>query len=138
MVHYVYMLNPFPIQFLALFAYFVLRVIVGTVLMYLGLLHASSIETLKETFTRSWWPYGRFSAIVLALTEFITGAMFVLGYATQIAAIVVFLMSLKLILLRSWFTHDSIPPRTFYLLLLGVSLSLFITGAGIFAFDLPI
>ncbi len=132
------MLNPFPIQFLALFAYFILRVIIGTVLMYLGLLHASSIGTLKETFTRSWWPYGRFSAVVLALTECITGAMLVLGYATQIAAIVVFLMSLKLIILGSWFTHETIPPRIFYVLLLGISLSLFITGAGAFAFDLPL
>ncbi len=132
------MLNLFPIQFLALFAYFLLRVLAGTVLLYLGLLHARSFPTLKDGLSLSWWPYGRVSAGILIATELATGIMLLLGFATQLAALVLILMSLKLFILRGWLTHETIPPRPFYLLLLGIALCLFITGAGAFAFDLPV
>jgi uncharacterized membrane protein YphA (DoxX/SURF4 family) len=132
------MLNIFPIQFLALFAYFLLRVLTGTVLLYLGLLHARSLPTLQDGLTLSWWPYGRLSALVLILTELVTATMLLVGYAAQLAALILILMSVKIFLLRGLLTHDTIPSRPFYVLLLGIALCLFITGAGAFAFDLPV
>jgi uncharacterized membrane protein YphA (DoxX/SURF4 family) len=132
------MLNVFPIQFLALFAYFILRVFVGSVLLYLGLLHFSTRHTLKEVLTLSWWPFGLCSTLVLSLTEIILAVMITFGVLTQIAVLVLALLCLKMIILRERFNHETIPPRLVYVLLLGAALCLFITGAGAFAFDLPL
>ncbi len=132
------MLNPFPIQFLALFAYFLLRISVGSILLYLGLQHWRSRHELKTVLTLSWWPYGYFSTIVLATSELIIATSFLFGAYTQIAALCVIAMSVKLLILRGRFNHATIPPRLFYVLLFGAALSLFITGGGAFAFDLPL
>ena len=74
----------------------------------------------------------------LILTELVVGTLFILGLCTQIAALIVILMSFKMLFLRKYFPHDALPSRLTYLLLLGISCCLFITGAGAFAFDLPI
>jgi len=132
------MLNPFPIQFLAMVAYALLRVTIGIVLMHLGLEHIRNRQTLKEVFSFSWFPYGLFFAWYVGVFEIIVATMFILGFLTQIAALLTILLSLKFIIMHKRFSSPSIPGKIVYLLLLGISLSLFITGAGIFAFDLPI
>ncbi len=132
------MLNLFPIQFLALFAYFILRVFVGTVLLYLGLLHFRSRHTLKEVLVLPWWPFGRISTAILIATELTLALMFIFGALTQLAALLLILMCLKMLVLRSYFQHLTVPSRLTYVLLLGAALSLFITGAGVFAVDLPL
>jgi len=132
------MLNPFPIQFLALLAYFILRVCVASILLYLGLSHLKHRHELKEVFTLSWLPFGTVATLVFALTEIIVSLFIFAGAHTQYAVLFVTAMSIKMIFLRQWFNHPTIPPKIFYVLLLGVSLTLFITGAGAFAFDLPI
>jgi len=119
-------------------AYFVLRILVGGMLIYLGVLHLRHREELRYVLVLSWFPFGRFSTWMFGISELILGVMFVLGFFTQIAAVVTALMSLKLIILSHWFQSRYIPERLFYLLLFGTSLSLLITGAGAFAFDLPI
>lgn len=132
------MLNPFPIQFLALFAYLLLRFFVGSALIYLGLSHFKNRFELQQVLVLSWFPYGRFTTWVFALGEMLIGILFVLGLYTQYAALAAIAMCLKMLILRNLFNHPSIPSRLFYLLLLSCALSLFITGAGVFAFDLPI
>lgn len=132
------MLNPFPIQFLALFAYFLLRLFLGSVLLYLGFKHFRNRETLRAAFTLSWFPFGSLATWVFITAEVVTGTLLVLGAYTQYAALIVILMSLKMFIMRNHFIHPAIPQRLFYILLLGASLSLFITGAGVLAFDLPI
>ncbi len=132
------MLNPFPIQFLALFAYFLLRICVGSILLYLGLQHWYKRHELKTVLTLSWWPYGFFSTVVLATSEVILAMSLFLGAYTQIAALGIILMSLKVLVLRGRFQHEAIPQRIFYILLVGAGLSLFVTGGGAFAFDLPL
>ena len=132
------MLNPFPIQFLALLAYFILRVGVGAMLIYFGATHARNSRALSKKLTLPLFPYGMVSAIVFSGTEIILGIMFILGFYTQIAALLTMGMSLKLLFLHKRFSSPLLESRSFYLLLFFVSLSLFITGAGAFAFDLPI
>lgn len=132
------MLSVFPIHFLSLFAYFILRIIVGLILVYLGIRHFSYHSELKNVLKLSWWPFGSFSTILFAISEIILGCFIVVGAYTQIATLVVALMSIKLIILRAWFDHHTIPPRLFYLLLLASTLALTITGAGVFAVDLPL
>jgi uncharacterized membrane protein YphA (DoxX/SURF4 family) len=132
------MLNPFPIQFLALLAYFILRVITGLVLITLGFRHLKHRETLAQNMKLTIAPFGGFNVWALAITEIAVGSLLIIGLHTQWAALILIIMSLKLIWLERYFKHSTIPSRLFYLLLIGIGLSLFITGAGAFAFDLPI
>lgn len=132
------MLNFFPTQFLALFAYTILRVAVGVVLVYLGLSHAKHRAELAPRFSFSLFPYGTFFAWYLAAVEIVVGTLFVLGLFTQVAAILSALLALKFIVMHTKFSGTYVPGKLFYTLLLAASLSLFITGAGFFAFDVPI
>lgn len=131
------MLNPFPIQFLSLFAYFLLRLFVGGILIYLGISHYKHRNELKNILTLSWFPYGTFTVYVFAIGEFIIGAFLIAGAYTQYAALAVIIMSIKMLIMRGWFSHHKLPSKIFYVLLFAASLSLFITGAGALAFDLP-
>ena len=132
------MLNPFAIQWMALLAYALLRIFVGIILLYLGIKHLSSRHELKYVLKLSWWPFGRLSTALLILFELALAIFILLGAYTQYAVLILALMCLEFIILRPHFNHHSIPPRLFYFLLLGVSLTLFITGAGAVAFDLPL
>lgn len=132
------MLNPFPIQFLALFAYFLLRLFIGSTLIYLAITHFKYRNELKDVLVVSWFPYGRFTTNAFVIGELLLGSLFIAGAFTQFAALASILMSSKMLIMRNWFEHHTLPPKMVYLLLFGISLSLFITGAGAFAFDLPI
>ncbi len=132
------MLNPFPIQFLALLAHLLLRVITGVVLLILGYQHFKHRTTLYLVLSLSIFPFGKITTFVFIVTELTIGTLLILGMHTQIAALLLIAMSVKMLFLRKWFPHLAIPGRLFYLLLLGISCSLFITGAGALAFDLPL
>jgi len=132
------MLNPFPIQWLSFFAYALLRWVVGSVLLYLGISHIRHRHDLKHTFTLRLFPYGLFSVWYFGLIEIAVGVMYILGFYTQYAALVVIIMSIKLLIFKRLLASEYMPGAYFYILLFGASLSLFITGAGPFAFDLPI
>lgn len=132
------MLSIFPIQFLSLLAYFILRVTVGALLMFLAYRHTRDFPALTLTFSKRWWPFGQFSTLVLIATELTCGLLIVIGMYTQVATLIVALMSIKLFLIRPWYGHPSIPSRLFYLLLAASTLCLTITGAGAFAADLPL
>ena len=132
------MLNPFPVQFLSFFAYMLLRLFVGGILVFLGIRHFRQRESLKEALKLSWFPYGALSVWILITVELVVGVLFILGAFTQYAAIVAMLMAAEMLIIRHWFDHKALPTRMFYLLLFGASLTLFITGAGPLAFDLPI
>lgn len=130
------MLNLFPIQFLAMLAYAVLRIFVGMTLIHLGLSHAKHRATLRDAFATL--PLGGAGAVMLPIAETIIGLMFFFGFLTQLAALVGIALSLKFLILYRHLAHPLIPSRSFYFLLLGASLSLLVTGAGAFAIDLPI
>lgn len=132
------MLNPFPIQWLALFAHLILRVFVAGVLLYLGIRHLRWRRELADVLVIRWWQYGTFTAWTFALGEIVLALLIFTGTWTQYAALAVIAMCIKMIIMRQWFNHPTIPPKIFYVLLLGAAISLFITGAGVLAFDLPI
>lgn len=132
------MLNPFPIQWLAMLAYLLLRVFVAGVLVYLGITHWKHRHELKDVLQLAWFPYGRLVSVLFCVAEIALGLFIFAGAFTQYAALVIMAMSFKLILIRHWFNHPTIPSKIFYLLLFAAALSLFITGAGALAFDLPI
>ncbi len=132
------MLNPFPTMWLSLLAFFILRVTIGGTLLFLGLRHLQHQPELMiglRSFIRSL-PAG--SAQILALLEIGVGALIIAGYHTQYACLVGIGVSIFFIIFRGGFTTELLPPRIYYLLLFGALISLFITGAGAFAFDLPL
>lgn len=132
------MLNPFPIQFLALLAHLLLRVIAGAVLLILGVRHFRKRESLYPVLTLPLFPFGKITTTFFIFYELLIGTLFILGLQTQIAALLLMAMSVKMFFLRKHFSHPAVPGRLFYLLLFAISCSLFITGAGALAFDLPL
>ncbi len=119
------MLNPFPIQFLALFAYFILRVTVGATLLHFAFSHFKT-----PGFT------GLFRLVITA--ELTIGTLLLLGLGTQYAALGLMGYSVLLGLIKKKTDHGALPAASTLFLCFGIGLSLFITGAGVFAFDLPI
>lgn len=123
MVHFFYnMLNPFPIQFLAPLAYLILRIVLAIICIRLGTRMMKNPEASGARKTLGFLFSG-------------TGALLFIGLYTQIAALIVMALT-SLGILR----NKTVPeyPRTTLVLMGAVALSLFITGAGPFAFDLPI
>lgn len=132
-----HMLNIFPIQFLAPLAYTLLRVAVGVLLIRIGIIRIkhrtpnSLIVATKVSFPPS-------ILLIVGFLEIIAGAFLFVGLYTQIAALITLFFSFLHVLFPKRLSGTGIPPRIFFVLLFFVSLSLFITGAGAFAFDLPI
>ncbi len=132
------MLNIFPIQFLALFAHFILRLFVAGVVLYFGITHIKHRTELTKILSVPWWRFPVWNTVLLILTELVIATSLVLGIYTQIGALLLMILSLKMLMLRKRWQHSSIASSSTYVLLLGCGLSLFITGAGVLAFDLPI
>lgn len=134
------MLNIFPIQFLAPFAYFILRMCVGIILIHLSHKHITHRTILihDKLFATPLFPFNTVSVWILCVFEFVVGILFIFGLFTQIAALLTSIYAMKALVLRKHFTHPLMPPLLFFVLLFAISLSLFITGAGAFAIDLPI
>jgi uncharacterized membrane protein YphA (DoxX/SURF4 family) len=132
------MLNVFPIQFLAPLAYALVRICLGIIFLRFGLSHIQNRESLRDLFSFSYFTHGLFFVWYVGIIEIILGGMLVLGFFTQIAALLISLLSCKCLILYKHLNHPLIPSRLSYTLILMISLSLLVTGAGIFAFDLPI
>lgn len=133
------MLNVFPILFLSLLAHALLRIFVGGTLLYLGFQHITQDRTDLRDFLATQRPRtGTVFFMMLVLLEWVCGAMFIFGALTQIAALATMLLSLMMLMLAQTLSHPAIPNRLYYVMLLGASLSLFITGAGALAVDVPL
>lgn len=126
-------------MFLSMLAHAILRVMLGGALLLLGYRHLftrrrSFSRAVKPTFRRAATPF----IIALGALEAMAGTLFVLGAWTQIAALAAMFYAMGLLIFRGVVAHTSLPDRWFYFMVLAASLSLLITGAGAFAFDLPI
>jgi uncharacterized membrane protein YphA (DoxX/SURF4 family) len=132
------MLTLFPLQWLALFAYFILRVVIGLSLIVVGLRHWRVWSELIAVVRVPLFPFPRTAVALLIMTELLAGLSLTLGLYIQVGALLLIILSLKMLVCRGRFPHPSVPMRLSYLLYLAGGLSLFITGAGALAFDLPI
>ncbi len=132
------MLNLVPLQFLALFGYALLRVVVGFIWLDLALGHKQDASRLKESLQLPLFPWPKFAVTMIITTEFVIGSLFVIGLFTQVAALLSILWCLKLLVLRRYFLDGTFPDTRTTILLLAIGTTLFITGAGALAFDLPI
>ena len=134
------MLNPFPeLLVYSMLAPFVLRVVVGFVFVDLGILLFKgekqrwllSFETLRV-------PHPKTAVKILGVLEVVGGILLILGALTQITALVLALLTFVETYIE--YKNTNVIKRTFvfYLLILVITLSLLFSGAGAFAFDLPL
>ncbi len=134
------MLSIFPNLFTySLLAPFLLRVVIGIIFIDLGYFKFGKEKPAWNMFfeTIHFKPNYLF-VILLAIIEIVSGAFLILGYLTQMAALImaVILFAEAYVELRD----GSILKRdiVFYTLLLVICVSLLLTGAGAFALDLPL
>ncbi len=134
------MLSVFPnLLTYGLLAPFILRVVVGVIFLELGYLKLGKEKSAWNLFfqTIHFKPSSVYVTI-LALIEIVAGAFLVVGYLTQVAALVmaIILFAEAYVELRD----GALLKRdiVFYTLLLVICVSLILTGAGAFAFDLPL
>ncbi|MBX4206310.1 DoxX family protein [Candidatus Parcubacteria bacterium] len=134
------MLNPFPdLLNYAMLAPFLLRLVLGLVFIDLGILKFKSeksrwVVSFEALHMR---PTGLFVPLYGAL-QVAGGVLLVIGLWTQVAALL-FAVFTFCELYIEW-SGRAILKRdlTFYLFLFVISLSLLFTGAGAYAFDIPL
>lgn len=134
------MLNTFPtLLSFGFLAPTILRITAGLIFFYFGWLKLTKnkrekinfFETIKLKPAILWlW--------IIALVEIVVGTMIIVGFLTQIASIIASVIMFASIVIK--IKKPSTLPNTldFYILFFVVFLSLILTGAGLFAFDLPL
>lgn len=75
---------------------------------------------------------------VVSIIEIVVGVMLVVGFLTQIAAMMASLIMLACIFIKMKDVTALPNSLDFYILFFIVFISLIFTGAGLFAFDLPL
>jgi len=132
--------NIFPELFtFTIIAPLILRVVAGFIFLNLGSLKlgkekAGWISSLNILGLR---PAGFFNGL-LGVIEILGGLMLIAGAYTQLAALILAVVSISELLIE--YKEESILKRdfVFYLLLTTICISLLLTGAGFYAVDVPI
>lgn len=134
------MLNPFPgVLAFGLFAPLLLRIAVGLVFVHFGWHKLGRGRAEKAAFFESLgWKPGIYFAVGFGAVELALGLLLIVGLYTQIAALVAALIALGALILKRTHQTGIGSSRGFLALLLVISLSLIVSGAGLFAFDLPL
>jgi len=134
------MLNVFPdLLVFSMLAPFIIRVVAGFTFLNTGILKLSrekgrwliSLEELRISKTS-------IVLKILAAVEIVGGILLIAGAWTQASALVLAIFTALAFLIE--YKDPFILKRnlSFYLLLLSITLSLLFSGAGAFAFDLPL
>ena len=133
------MLNVFP-DFLTfgLLAPFLLRLAVGFLFLKAGVKKAKGGAWTTPIFEKMHLRPGARYTLALGVIEVVSGILLIIGLYTQVAALAAALISLF-----GWYAKKKHPSETpgskgAFLLLFVISLSLLFSGAGFFAFDLPL
>ena len=134
------MLSVFPdLLAFGLLAPFLLRVALGFVFISFGKYKLGGGRAEKAKFFESLgWKYGLYVATVLGIIELVVGVFLLIGLYTQIAALAAALILLCALILKKKAPHGIESSSCFLFLLFIIALSLLVSGAGLFAFDLPL
>lgn len=134
------MLSVFPdFLYLNFFAPLVIRVVLGLVFILFAYEKLFSRRMEKvEFFEKIGLKPGRTFVVIFGIVEAIAGAFLIVGFLTQIAALAAGLISLGALCAKLKDKSCLNEHWTYYLLLLAVAVSLLFTGAGAWAFDLPL
>lgn len=134
------MLNPFPdLLSYSFFAPLILRVVAGLIFLDLGyVLFKKEKDSWIKLFQTLKIPFPKISIKIFGGVEFLGGLMLIAGFYTQIASLVLSIITFIECYLE--YKEPVLVKRnlTFYIMLLTITLSLLISGAGAFAFDLPL
>jgi len=133
------MLNVFPeLLFLSFFAPLVLRVVLGFVLLSYSFdrLYKRKLE-FEGLFLNHFPLNGKTLLWVIGILELVLGLGLMAGLYTQIFALGVIFLSLAAILGKNAVLLFG-SSQLVYFFMLGISISLLLSGAGAFAFDLPL
>lgn len=134
------MLNPFPelLSFSPL-APLILRLVLGLIFLDLGILKfKSERKRWVASFQALHLNPAQLLVTIFGLIEVVGGVLLLLGAWTQIAALIfVVLVGLEFYI---EYKDASVLKRdiVFYILVLAIAVSLLLTGAGAFAFDIPL
>ena len=133
------MLSLFPqILFLGPLGITLIRVAVGLMVVYIGysLFEESSVVAREKFFIIGRCP--AWLAKTGGVVQIVVGLFLVIGLWTQAAAILAGILALKCLIWGK--RYEKIIPisRAASFLLLAISLCLLVSGAGSFAFDLPL
>ena len=133
------MLNPFPsLLMFGILAPFIIRVSLGATLLYIAVEHFRSKREIAGVLSPLMGRSSKWAWVLLCSVEVVAGALLVVGAWTQIGAIVVLLLALKTFFIKPSLRHLSPLSRSTYVLMCMMALSLLLSGAGGFAFDLPL
>lgn len=133
------MLNPFPgLLDFGILAPMLIRIAIGAALFYVAIHHYRSKQEIKIALSPLIGKLSGSAAYIWAGAEILVGVLLIVGAWTQYAAIVASIMAIKSLMLRKQNTALLPLSHSTYLLLLVMSLSLLVSGAGGFAFDLPL
>jgi uncharacterized membrane protein YphA (DoxX/SURF4 family) len=134
------MLNVFPdLLSLSILAPTVIRLVVGIFLVVLGWKTITKKRLAFESyFQAKQYPLAAWLPWKLGMAEILVGIFIIIGFFTQVAALLAVYIFFTLMYIDD--RKEKIFPytATFYLVLVFVTLTLLITGAGAFAFDLPL
>jgi uncharacterized membrane protein YphA (DoxX/SURF4 family) len=132
------MLNPFPdLLVFGFFAPTLLRFAVAAVLAYLAYTHFKNRQALGVLQFPVVGKAQRVVWLAIAVEAAVALGLF-FGYYTQIFALLGALVMLKRVVWGKKYPTFFVLARGTALLLLVICLSLLLTGAGAFAFDLPL
>ncbi len=134
------MLNTFPeLLNFSFVAITFLRVVAGLIFVYFGWLKLTKDKEVKiRFFEEAGFKPAIFWLYLIAFVEIIVGVMIVVGFLTQIASMIASLIMFASIIIKLW-KPSSLPNTTdFYILFFVVFFYLMFTGAGAFAFDMPL
>ena len=133
-------LNPFPSFLLyAFYAPFLLRLVVALVFIEFGYAKLTKERKSKaEFFQKIGLKPGTTFVIVFALIELVAGAMLLVGFYTQIAALVAGIILLASMLIKTKHSTHFASTSGYYFILLVICVSLLMTGAGAYAIDTPL
>ena len=133
-------LNPFPdLLVLEHLAPLILRVVLGFIILNVGYLKFKSELPRWRIFMEAFGFKHRGELVkALGVVEIVSGVMLIVGFYTQIAALV--LAILAFIELFAEQKESVLVKRdmVFYILVFAIALSLLFTGAGAFSLDLPL
>lgn len=133
------MLNPFPeLLVYGLIAPFIIRIALGSALLYLAVEHYRGRRNIAELLRPLMGHGSRGIAVALSFFELIAGALVLVGAWTQAAALLAMVLTLKPLFLKAHLKGLMPYEKATYGLLFLMAASLLLSGAGAFAFDIPL
>jgi hypothetical protein len=131
------MLAPFPLFYLSAFAPTILRILVGLTLLWVAYAQIARRKEISHT----GFPFiGRPHPLLVIISGVIIGLdalALIVGYGTQYAALLGMALSIKHAIYAKKYPRAIPLCRLEYIYIFVILVTLFITGAGLFAFDIP-